>query len=387
MSISDVDTPVKVLLIEDDEDDAIITQALLGKSSSPRFEIDWAPSFEAGLTHIEAQQHDIGLIDYNLGNRTGIEFLQAAQTATSHPPMIMLTGQGNETLVLQALELGAIDYLPKRLISLENLQRTICHGIEKMRLQANIAAHQRQLERTNRELQQRTEEIQRFYHLLAHELKTPLSAASEFVNILLETIPGPINAEQIHYLQLIQGCCGHLNRNINDLYEITRLETGKLSLNRQSANLTSLIQDVLQYFLPQAQEKHITLDCQLTTPLPHAHIDAQRIRQVLLNLVGNALKFTDPHGKIVVQAHEDPVCLDRIRISIVDTGKGIPASQLTGIFERLYQVEKDPSSASPGLGLGLFICRELIKLHEGTLSVTSTVGQGSTFSFTLPCRG
>lgn len=376
---------VKVLLVDDDEDDAIITQALLEQSSLPRFEIDWARSYDAGLTRIKERQYDIGLLDYNLGSRTGIDFLREVHADSPHAPIIMLTGQGNESLVLQALESGAIDYIPKRNISSENLQRTISHGIEKIRLQEELAAHQRQLEKTNKELKQRNNEIQRFYHLLAHELKTPLTAASEFVNILLESIPGSLNPAQTDYLHLIQGCCQHLDRNINDLYEITRLETGKLSLNQQPEALAPLVKDVLHYLAPKAQAKNMALHTSLAPDLPHVMMDVQRIRQVLLNLVGNALKFTENGGTILVQAYEDPLCSDRVRVAIQDTGMGIPQSQLTGIFERLYQVEKDPSTASPGLGLGLFICRELVKLHGGTMSATSTLGKGSTFSFTLRC--
>ncbi len=385
MSAADSKTPIKVLLVDDDEDDAIITQALLEQISESRFELDWAQSYDTGLDRIKKEQHDIALLDYQLGPRTGIEFLREAHSSCPDTPCIMLTGQGNEELVIQALQSGAIDYLPKHHISSENLHRAISHAMEKIRLEAELAARQKQLEKTNKELHQRTEEIQRFYHLLAHELKTPLTAAIEFVNILLEGIASPLNTEQIHFLERIQGCCGHLDRNINDLYEITRLETGKLSLQLQPEDLKPLICEAFEFLVPKAQTKQITLQSSLEPDLPFIMMDVQRIRQVLLNLVDNALKFTENGGTVQVQASLDPLCSGRIRISIQDTGIGIPQAQLEGIFERLYQVEKDPSSISPGLGLGLFICRELIKLHKGTMSATSTVGQGSTFSFTLPC--
>ena len=385
MPSPDTNTTVKVLLVEDDEDDAIITQALLEQIAIPRFELDWAPSYDAGMTRIKEHHHDIGLIDYNLGSRTGIDFLREANSQSSHAPIIMLTGQGNESLVLEALESGAIDYLPKRTISSETLQRAICHGIEKIRLQAELASRQRQLEMTNQELQKRTNEIQRFYHLLAHELKTPLTAASEFVNILLEGIPGTLNAEQEEYLHLVQGCCGHLDRNINDLYDITRLETGKFPLQIQADDLHPLIADVLNYLNSKAIAKNITLQVCLPPHLPLVLMDTQRMRQVMLNLVGNALKFTETGGRIRVTAMEDPACAGRVRIAVEDTGIGIPQPQLKGIFERLYQSQPDPSASNPGLGLGLFICREIMKLHEGTVSVTSTVGKGSVFCVTLPC--
>ena len=189
-----------MLLVDDDEDDAVITQALLEQNCDSHFELEWVSSYEDGLNRLKEHCHDIGLLDYNLGSRSGIDFLQEAQTDRDHAPIIMLTGQGNESLVLEALESGAIDYLPKRNISSEALQLAIFHAIEKIRMQAELTAYQRQLERTNQELKQRNDEIQRFYDLLVHELKTPLTAASEFVNLLLEGRPGSLNAEQTDYV-------------------------------------------------------------------------------------------------------------------------------------------------------------------------------------------
>ncbi len=385
MSHPAAQTAIKVLLVDDDEDDAVITQALLAQSSDSHFEIEWACSYEAGLTRLKEHRHDIGLLDYNLGSRSGLDFLQEAQTDQGHAPIIMLTGEGNETLVLKALESGAIDYLPKRNISSQNLQLAISHAIEKIRLQAELTAYQGQLERTNRELQQRNDEIQRFYDLVVHELKTPLATASEFVNLLLEGHAGTLSAEQTDYVHLIHGSCGHLNRNINDLHEVARLKTEKLNLDIDSEVLPSVIFDALRALNPQAQAKGIFLQTSLAPDLPNVMMDVQRVRLILLHLVGNALKYTEPTGTILVTADEDSLCPGRIRIAIADTGIGIAQDQLAGIFERLYQVEKDPSGLSRGLGLGLFVSRELVKLHNGTMSVTSTLGKGSTFSFTLPC--
>ena len=378
-------TAIKVLLFDDDEDDAIITQALLDQSSEQRFEIEWARSFDRGLTRMKEHDHDSGLLDFNLGTKTGIDFLREVLLDQQHPSIIMLTGKGNESLVLQAFESGAIDYLPKRHISSENLQRAICQGVKKVRRQGAQTAYQRQLENTNNELKHRTVQIHRFSHLLAHELETPLTAASECMSILLKGIPGPLNPEQTDYLHLIQACCEHVDRHIHDLYDLTRLEAGQLRLDLQSEALPSLISEVLTYLRPKVQASGLTLQAWLAPNLPHVIMDTQRIRQVLLHLLENTLKFTEATGRILIEACEDPLCPGRVRIAIQDSGMGIPPDQLTGIFEHLYQLEKEPTDISHGLGLGLCICRELIKLHEGTMSVTSTPGQGSTFSFTLPC--
>ncbi len=377
------DSQLKVLLIDDDEDDALITQDLLQQASAHQFEFEWAPTYAVALERIQAREHHIGLLDYHLGTRTGLDLLHEAKAKDIHLPMIMLTGQGNESLVIEALESGVIDYIPKRKISSENLERAIRHCLEKVKLQSEVSLWQNQLEISNQELREKNEEIQRFYHLVAHELKTPLTAAGEFVHILLEGIAGSLNPKQVEYLNLIHGCCSHLHRNIYDLYEITKLETGKLSVHVAEDSLPDLIHDVIQYLTPKANTQEICIQTALAPDLPTVLLDTQRIRQVLLNLIENALKFSQKGGEILISACEDSLCPGRVRISVQDTGIGIPKKQLKRIFERLYQVQEDPTASSPGLGLGLFICRELIKLHEGTLSVTSTLGKGSTFSFTL----
>ena len=377
------DSQLKVLLIDDEEDDALITQDLLQQANAQQFEFEWAPTYTVALDRLQAREHHIGLLDYHLGNRTGLDLLHETKAKNIHLPMIMLTGQGNESLVMEALEMGVIDYIPKRSLSSENLERTIRHSIEKIKLQSQVALWQQQLEISNQELREKNEEIQRFYHLVAHELKTPLTAASEFVNILLEGRAGSLNPKQVNYLNLIHGCCAHLHRNIYDLYEITKLETGKLSVQIAEGSLLDLIHDVIHYLTPKANTQEICIQTNLAPDLPTVMLDTQRIRQVLLNLLENALKFSPKGGNILISACEDPLCPGRVRISVQDMGIGIPKTALKRIFERLYQVQEDPMAAAPGLGLGLFICRELIKLHEGTLSVTSILGTGSTFSFTL----
>ena len=218
---------LRVLLVDDDEDDATITRALLADVPNTKFELDWAPSYECGLEMMKEESHDIDLVDYQLGARSGIDLLREVHEHHLHAPVIMLTGQGNESIVLEAIRSGASDYIPKGLMTSEALDRAICHAVEKTRLEKNLDEHHCQLQQANAELLKKNEEIQRFYHVLAHELKTPLTAATEFLGILLDDIAGPLTQEQREYVCIVDGCCDSLTRNINDLFDITRLETGK----------------------------------------------------------------------------------------------------------------------------------------------------------------
>ena len=374
---------MRVLLVEDSEDDAVITRAVLSDIPGVKFEMDWVSCYEDGLERIKQEDYDIDLLDYHLGSRSGLDLLREIHEQGSHPPVIMLTGQGAEGIVMEAMRSGASDYIPKQLMSPESLERAISHAVEKSQLQKNLDQHHHELEQANAELLRKNEEIQRFYHVLAHELKTPLTAATEFVEIILEGLAGPLTKDQQEYLEIVDGCCDSLRQNINDLFDATRLETGKLSVIPQPDDLATLIPKVITSFVPLFQSKSVTLQYSLLADDLSAFMDQHRIRQVLNNLLSNALKFTPKAGSVMVKVEEDVTNSDRVMISISDTGVGIRPEQLSQIFERLYQIRTYSSPAVAGLGLGLFLSQQLVKLHGGELTVNSKLGEGSTFSFTL----
>ncbi|MGB0911104.1 MAG: ATP-binding protein [Nitrospirales bacterium] len=374
---------MRVLLVDDCEDDAVITRDILSDIPSITFEVDWVSCFEDGLERMKQDRYDVDLLDYHIGSRSGLDLLREVHGQVVHPPVIMLTGQGAESVVLEAMRAGASDYIPKQLLSPETLERAISHAVEKSRLQKNLDEHHDRLEQANEELSKQYEEIQRFYHVLAHELKTPLTAAGEFVEIMLEELAGPLTSDQREYLEIVNGCCDSLKQNINDLFDITRLETGKLSVEIQSDDLVDLIRQVVSTFVPIARNRGVSLQCSLAPDLPYVFMDRHRIRQVLSNLLSNALKFSSKGGSVRVKVTDDVVNPDSVIIAVSDTGKGIPSEQVNQIFDRLYQIRNDHSPAVAGLGLGLFISQQLVKLHNGTLSVQSQIGEGSTFSFTL----
>ena len=163
---------IRVLLVEDSEDDAVLTRDILSDIPGTKFEMDWVSCYEEGLERIKHDDYDIDLLDYHFGSRSGLDLLREIHEQGSHPPVIMLTGQGAESIVMEAMRSGASDYIPKQLMSAESLERAISHAVERSRLQKNLDDHHLQLEQANAELLRKNEEIQRFYHVLAHELKT-----------------------------------------------------------------------------------------------------------------------------------------------------------------------------------------------------------------------
>jgi PAS domain S-box-containing protein len=255
---------------------------------------------------------------------------------------------------------------------------------ERKRAEEEMRRIQGQLERTNSDLRRKNEEVQNFYHTLSHELKTPLTSAREFIAIVMDGLAGALNDTQKEYLRIALESCNQLRVCINDLLDATRLETGKLRIDLKPVSLGLLAQRVVTALRPAAAGKCIELNCDVAADLPGASLDENRITQVLTNLLNNALKFTDAGGRVTVRVGLSAGQTDAFEVSISDTGRGIPGEQLDRIFDRLYQIKSGDAATEQGVGLGLFICRELVRLHGGEITVESRVGAGSTFTFTLP---
>ena len=240
------------------------------------------------------------------------------------------------------------------------------------------------LERANRDLLVKNQEIQNFYHTLSHELKTPLTSAREFISIVLDGLAGPLSETQSEYLGIAKQSCDQLRACVNDLLDATKLETGKLALELKPASLASLVQRAAATMTPMITEKQIVLRQELQPDLPEASLDEHRITQVLTNLLSNAIKYTSAGGEIVVKVADAPGRPELLQVSVSDTGRGIPKEEQDRIFERLYQVKAGDATTEQGVGLGLYLCRELVQLHGGSIWVESEPGRGSTFAFVLP---
>ena len=376
--------PINVLLVEDDEDDYILTRDIMAEMQQPACHLEWASTFEAGLHILQQQRHDLYLFDFRLGTKTGLDLLRIGMASGCHAPIILLTGSGGELVAVEALRLGAADYITKSLMSTKTLHRAMTNALEKAHLRQTLTEHQQHLEHTNQVLKKQNKEIQRFYHTLAHELKTPLTAVREFTSLILDGLAGPLTSDQEEYLRTSLDCIDQITSQINDLLDVTRLDTGKLSLHRQPENLEALMAHVVATMKPAAEHRNISLSMATDLNGAEVWIDKARIGQVLTNLLSNAIKFTPPGGSIEVEAHntrEQPICAS---VSVRDTGCGIAPEHLEHIFDRLFQVEEGHSRQEGGLGLGLTIAREIVRLHGGQIFAQSLLGQGTQFTFTIP---
>jgi signal transduction histidine kinase len=224
-----------------------------------------------------------------------------------------------------------------------------------------------------------------FLSHVSHELRSPLTAIKQFTTILLGGLAGELNKEQREYQEIVLKNIRQLQAMIDDLLEVTRLETGKLTVEAQSVSVPDAVMDTFNTLEGTARAKGVTLSCDLPPNLPSVYADQTRLRQILIILLDNAIKFTPDGGAVTIQARlleQDPRFL---LLEVADTGCGIKPEEMTErIFERLYQISERIQASRKGLGLGLYICKELVTRQGGEIWVESRPQQGSTFSFTLP---
>jgi PAS domain S-box-containing protein len=224
-----------------------------------------------------------------------------------------------------------------------------------------------------------------FVATVSHELRTPMTSIRGYVDILLMGAAGALNENQTHFLEIVKNNTDRLTILVNDLLDISRIEAGHVILSPQSLDLRAVAEDVLADILRRSQEenKPMAFSLDAAKDLPRVRGDAERVRQILGNLVDNAYHYTPQNGRITVHLHAENGT--EVQVDVQDSGVGISEEDQARIFDRFYRGEDPLVLATPGTGLGLAIVRQLIEMHEGRIWLTSEgEGKGSTFSFTLP---
>lgn len=383
---SDLETSVsRILIVDDDQTYVSLCERYLKKGARYQYEILTASGAAEAIHTCSEKPFDCLLIDFGLPDRTGTDLIGTLRERLGNalPPFIIISADATAHPAIQAVRADAADFLSKREVTANALRRSVDNAVEKGMLLRSVDSRRRELQRANTELERRAVEIQRFYHTVSHEMKTPLTAAREFVAIVRDGLSGPLCEDQETMLDHALDCCDQITTQFNDLIDLTRLETGKMRLEPAPTDFEPIVSRAVAMCATQAKEKEVTLQTECEAGLPLLQIDGGRITQVLSNLLNNAVKFTPPGGQITLatarfDAHS-------ISVSVTDTGCGIDALDCQRVFDRLYQVSiaADTGGAS-GLGLGLSIAREIVRGHGGELEVESAIDEGSTFAFTLP---
>jgi len=362
-----------VLLIEDNPGDADLTRLRLVEANAD-VEVQCVDRLSAGLASLAQKRASVILLDLNLPDSRGAATYRSILDKAPGIPVVILSGQDDEALASKALHHGAQDYLVKGNFDAKDLDRAMRYAVERQALLRAVEISQKQqLEFKNQ-----------FLSHVSHELRTPLTCIHQYVTILLDGLAGSLTPEQSDHLKTVLKSVNQLHAMIHDLLEAARAESGKMRLEPRCISLRELIQQATAMLRPTADKKKVGLETGLDQRLPLVHADPDRTLEVLINLLDNAIKFTPAAGSVMLKACLAETDPEAVYVSVSDTGCGIPADAKALIFERLYQDPDAIDGSSSGLGLGLYISREIVRLHGGRIWVTSEAGHGSTFTFTLP---
>jgi len=367
------DQATHVLLIEDNPGDADLVRLRLVEGKSA-VDVNCVNRLSDGLDSLKQRSPSVILLDLNLPDSQGAETFRKVLENAPNVPVVILSGQDDEALAMKALHQGVQDYLVKGSISSSGLDRAMRYAVERQALLRSLEmSRKQQLEFKNQ-----------FLSHVSHELRTPLTCIHQFTTILLDGLAGEIGAEQRDHLKTILKSVNQLGAMVRDLLEASRAESGKVRIEPRCVAIGELIRQAVAMMQPIAHEKEVGLEVGVDTRIPFVYGDPGRILEVLINLIENGIKFTPESGAVTVQATLVPTDPDFVYISVTDTGCGIAPEARALVFERLYQDPNAVDNNRKGLGLGLYIAKELVSLHGGRIWVASEPGSGSTFSFTLP---
>lgn len=240
-----------------------------------------------------------------------------------------------------------------------------------------------ELDQANRKLVSLDKAKDEFVSLASHELRTPMTAIKSYVWLVLNDKAGPIDAKAKQYLELVLNSTERLIHLVNDMLDISRIESGKTQLKPGPLDMPVLFTEILSEFSARAAEKQVALSIGPSDKIPTIMADKEKVMQVLENLVGNSLKFTDPNGQITLSTSvENNTLITRVK----DTGKGIAPEEIARLFTKFERGSELSKLSEPGTGLGLYLCKQYVELHKGKIWAESELGKGSTFAFALPLQ-
>ena len=379
---------VNVLYIEDDPDDVALVQALLTRSSAKGFRVMNASRLAQGLACLEEQAIDIVLLDLHLPDSQGLVTFRQLHDQFPTMPIVICSSLDDANISRTAVQEGAQDFLTKGDFDGKFLARTLIYAIERQHLlqEIEVASHAKS----------------EFLAVMSHELRTPLNAIIGMSELLLTTNLSP---EQQDWTKTIRSSSDVLLALIKDVLDFSKIESGQMRLEGQAFNVLDCIDQALAHIAPRAAAKQLKLYQKILPQVPTWVVgDAARLRQILVNLLDNAVKFT-PMGRVsltvgvtgrqmsprtansgnVREALPTALVDSAIELifSIHDTGIGISPDQGKLLFQPFTQADSSTTRRYGGIGLGLAICQRLCQMMAGRIWFESALGQGSTFYFTI----
>jgi signal transduction histidine kinase len=400
----------KVLVVDDEESVVVTIKAILQLDG---YDVATTTTCAQARAMVHDVEYDLVLTDLRLEDGDGLDVLKAVRERYPETVTIMLTGYASLESAIQALRAGAYDYLVKP-SEVEELRSTVGRGLERRRLARELRERVAELERANREIADLNTSLQRrideataelkeryeqlkeldrmksqFLSIASHELKTPITAMSGFLQVALRRVrritegdaPGP-GAEALHgiteQLDVVYRQTGKLARLVDELLDVSRIQTGRIEFRYGDVDLGELANEVATRMQLTTATHQISVrrDSQNVVTADRDHLE-----QVLNNLVTNAIKYSPAGGSIAIDVRPDEA---GVRISVTDQGIGIPEKELDAIFGLFYRSPDRAARDAAGMGLGLYISKEIVVRHGGRIWAESGGTKGSTLNVVIP---
>lgn len=374
----------RILLIEDDPDDVLITQRLLAGAFGTEFVLEHCAAAPNALAALRSGAHDVALLDYRLGSTSGLDVLREACCAAGCPvAVILLTGVSDRAIDVAAMAAGAADYLVKGQITPAMLERALryAHGRHRahQELEQRVAERTAELARARDDAERASRVKGEFLSRMSHELRTPMHAIMGFAELLAMD---ELTLEQRGSIGQILQASGRLLGLIDEVLSISEFRSGVAAESETIVNIGEVVEAACDQHLDTAQAAAVAIDpVPLSMRQRRVRGDRKRLIQAFAHLVGNAVKFNGRGGSVGWALGVAPD--GRLSISIKDTGRGIAATDLSRLFIPFERLDAEERGIA-GAGLGLAVSRWIIEAMGGELGVESTLGDGSTFTVLLP---
>ena len=397
-----IENEIRVLVIDDDEEDFIIFRDIMAELQHRHYMMEWCASYEQGLAIIDEKRHDVYLVDYRLGAKTGLELIEEAIAHGHEAPFIILTGQNDLEVDTNAMQVGAADYLVKSNITALPLERSIrysmqqarsMHEIKDLNIQLENRVRERtyvlehalgELEKSRVELSialEREKEVNemksRFVSMASHEFRTPLATILSSLALISKYAAAGEHEKEKKHIERIKTSVRGLADLLNDFLSVSKLEEGKVSVNYEQFQINELVAEVIEEMQTVAKPGQV---------LNYKHLgavevitDKKILRHILLNLVSNAIKFSPQNDEVFVHTQ---VLGQAIILRVEDSGIGISEEDQRHLFERFFR-GKNVTNIQ-GTGLGLNIVANYLKVLNGSIDLQSGLQHGSVFKAQIP---
>ncbi|TNC97092.1 MAG: Signal transduction histidine kinase [Stygiobacter sp.] len=365
--------PIRVLLLEDDPADARLVDLMLRKAPRTVFSVEICSKLAQAVERLAQGGFNVVLADLSLPDSSGLATLKALTDAAPDMAVVVLTGNDDDAQAIEALKHGAQDYLVKGRDDGFILSRVVRYAVER-----------KNAEQALREARDKAEEAAQvkslFLATVGHEIRTPLNGILGMARLLLDTA---LDQRQKVFAETVVSSGELLLGLVNDILDFSRLEADGLTLETTSFDLLNMVEDIRLLMAPRAADKGLTLGCRFPPEVQRqVSGDPLRLRQVLLNLVGNAIKFT-ANGSVMIEVATEAAA-GMVRFTVSDTGIGIPEEARDILFNEFSQADSSVARRYGGAGLGLAICKRLVTLMGGAIGYDSSPGSGTQFWFRIP---